>query len=187
MTDEEIDDFLVVLRERNRRKRAPYISDTTSAYLRYLLRIDKPRNLLEVGTCEGYSAIFMARVSAAWDAQITSFEFSAPSYENACANIQACGLHERVHAQFGDALLLLPMLPSQRFDFVFIDGEKHSTLEFVLRVWPKLVYGSKIVVDDVLMYRTKMQDFWDWVEESSLPHQVVATEQGDGLMVLTKA
>jgi predicted O-methyltransferase YrrM len=186
MTSEEIDNFLAVLRERDRRKRAPCISDTTAAYLRYLLRIEKPRNVLEVGTCEGYSAIFMVRETAAWDAHITSFEFSAPSYENACANILACGLHQRVHAQFGDALLLLPMLPNQRFDFAFIDGEKHSTLEFVQRAWPKLVSCSKIVIDDVLKYRTKMQDFWDWIEATPLVHQLVATEEGDALMVLTR-
>lgn len=182
----EIERFLAQLREKNAAIHAPCISEATAHELRSLLSASRPQQILEVGTCHGYSAILMALQLRMWDVQITTIEFSAPSYEQACANIAACELQQHVHVQFGDALLMLPMLPNHRFDFAFIDGEKRSTLAFVQRAWPKLKSGATLVVDDVLKYREKMQDFWQWVETEDITHRIVPTEAGDALMILQR-
>jgi hypothetical protein len=55
--------------------------------------------------------------------------------------------------------MLLPMLPNQRFNFTFIDGDKRSTLNLVQGARLKLASDSKLIVNGVLKYLEKMADF----------------------------
>lgn len=187
MSESEFEDFLQAMYTRERATQKPCVSDATAAYLRYLLRLERPMKVLEVGTCEGYSTLQMARELRAWKGHLTSMEYSQPAHTQAQRNITQLGLENTVSLQLGDALELIPLLPDLSLDFAFIDGEKKSTLAFVRSVWPKLRPGAKVIVDDVLKYRKKMEDFWQWVEgQTQLPYQVVGTETDDGLMVLQR-
>ena len=63
-----------LLRERNEalEKNVPIIRDDAAEFLRFLLRVKKPRNILEVGTATGFSASVMAE--CAKDAEIITIE-----------------------------------------------------------------------------------------------------------------
>ena len=97
--------------------------------LKMLVRMVRPRRVLEIGTFSGYSALCMAEGFDRPDALLHTFEindeledFTRPRIENS-----PLGHHIRLH--FGDVFSLLPAL-GETFDMAFIDADKRHYVEY---------------------------------------------------------
>jgi predicted O-methyltransferase YrrM len=51
------------------------------------------------------------------------------------------------------------------YDFVFIDGMKKRSLDFLKSVWDKVPLGGTIIIDDVIKFRHKMVGLYEYMEE----------------------
>lgn len=87
---------------------------------------------------------------------------------------------------FADALQYVPTIADKRFDAVFLDAEKRSTAKLFALAWPLLKSGGWMVVDDVVKFRAKMDDFYSMLETSGLEYEIVMTDPDDGVMVFRK-
>lgn len=105
-----------------------------------------PKNILEIGTATGMSAIALASVTSA---KITTIEIREKSYLTAKENFKEFSLTERITPLLGDSLEVIPSL-KEKFDFVFLDGAKSKYLKNLLLIEPLLEKGALVVADNVL-------------------------------------
>ncbi len=128
------------------------VSPVQGKFLQLLARMQSARNILEIGTLGGYSTIWLARSLPA-GGKLISLEAAPRHAEVAGANIARAGLDHVVEIRVGTAIELLPRLAAERhapFDFIFIDADKPSTLEYFDWAVRLSRTGSLIVVDNVV-------------------------------------
>jgi predicted O-methyltransferase YrrM len=129
-----------------------HVAPNQGRMLAILARATRARQILEVGTLGGYSAICLARALPAGGRLIT-LESEPAHAAVARRNFERAGLADVVQLRLGPALETLPQLVadgSGPFDLVFIDADKPSTLDYFLLALPLARAGSLIVVDNVV-------------------------------------
>lgn len=120
--------------------------------LHLLARMMRARNILEIGTLAGYSAIWLARALPA-GGRLVTLECDARHAEVARRNLTRAGVGELVELRLGRALDVLPRLEQERrgpFDLVFIDADKPSNADYFGWALRLARVGSLIVVDNVV-------------------------------------
>lgn len=85
--------FMAGLREANEKRDIPIIRRDTEMFLRSILALRQPRNILEIGTACGYSALFFAGLLS--QVQITSLEIKEAYAAEAAVNIQRAQAYAR--------------------------------------------------------------------------------------------
>lgn len=126
----------------------PIVEPEVAQLLKVLLGLHKPREILEVGTAIGYSALFMAE-SLQGDFHITTMERNPQMIKKAEENLERSQMGGRIRIIEGDALLNLPHL-TKKYDFIFLDAAKGQYMEFLSYAKDLLVPGGLIVSDNVL-------------------------------------
>ncbi len=126
----------------------PIIRPETANLLQTLIKMNAPKNILEVGAAVGFSASLMAETAGS-DAKIITIENYKPRIPIANANIKRAGFDNQITLLEGDATDILPTLDGP-FDFVFMDAAKGQYINF----WPEIKRltkdGGVIVTDNVL-------------------------------------
>ncbi len=116
-------------------------------FLKTFLQVLRPKEILEVGTAIGYSAMLM--LSCVPDAHITTIERDENVLLMAKENIARRGVADRVRCIFGDADEVLKELGGT-YDFAFLDAAKGQYQAHFEQVLTKMKKGGVIVTDDVL-------------------------------------
>ena len=106
------------------------------------------KNVLEIGTAIGYSAIWMAQAMPA-DGQLISMELSAERAATARVNLERAGLSRKVSVIVGDAMRFLHKV-SGPFDLIFQDGDKSLYTTMLEPLVGLLRPGGVLVTDNVL-------------------------------------
>jgi len=121
------------------------------------------QRVLEVGTSNGYSAIWMGMALRRTGGKLTTLEIDPERAALARENFQKTGLTEIIELREGDALKLIPTLEGP-FDLVFIDAWKEDYLRYFEMVFPKVRPGGAIVAHNVISHGRDMQDFLQAVQ-----------------------
>lgn len=179
---EPLNDYLDALYQLGQQRQIPNISPANVTFLQNLLEQRKPKNILEIGCANGYSTLRFWQVGKAWQAKITTMDISKPSIEEARHHFAA--LRTNIELHFGNALEIFPSLPKASFDFIFIDAQKSSTLDFFIRARKLATDDALIVVDDVLKFKDKMQRFYDYLEANGITHRIEQVDADDGVMLI---
>lgn len=126
----------------------PIIRKETSALLKTLVAMKQPKEILEVGTAVGYSALLMSRVMPQ-DCRITTIEKYEKRIPIARENFKRAGEEGRITLLEGDAEEILRTL-SGPYDFIFMDAAKGQYLHWLPLVLKLLRDGGVLVSDNVL-------------------------------------
>ena len=118
----DYDDVITSIRKEAEENRVPIIRQEAGEFIKLLILMNKPKNILEIGTAVGFSAIFMSRFLDD-DAHITTIENYPPRIAEAKKNFVRAGVESRITLMEGDAQEILPGLDEQ-YDFVFMDAAK---------------------------------------------------------------
>lgn len=140
--------FLEELRAEAVRQEVPVMRRGTEALLKTVIAMIKPAEILEVGTGSGYSAAVMAE--AAPEAKLTTIESWPPRIRAAKENLNRAGLTGRVTLLEGDAGMILPHLPEERYELIFMDAAKGQYLAWLPHLLKCLKTGGVLVSDNVL-------------------------------------
>ena len=175
--------FLKELERHGEKNHIPNISSSNAQYLRNILREKGYKNILEIGSANGYSTIHFADEleKHLWWWKITSIEFSQLAYEDAQENFTKAEVDSLIEHYFWDAREIIPLL-EEIYDFIFIDGLKKASLSFLQLCLPKLAPWGTIVIDDVIKFRHKMKDLYEYLENSDLHYEVIQIDEDDGIM-----
>ncbi len=119
---------------------------------------------LEIGTSNGYSAIWMGMALRKTGGKLVTLEIDERRASLARKNFARVKLGEVIELREGDALEIVPEL-SGPFDFVFIDAWKPDYIRYFRMVFPKVRVGGAIFAHNVLSHGSEMQDFLELIEK----------------------
>lgn len=140
--------YLQAMEDYAEENHVPIIHPEVAQLLRVLIRIKKPRNILEVGTAIGYSAIVMAEAMGKVG-NITTIERREDMLNIAKKNFEEYGLSDRISIMLGDAHDVLPKI-DEKFDLIFLDAAKSKYMDFLPYCVDNLSQGGIIISDNVL-------------------------------------
>lgn len=183
-----------------REDRVPIIRQETASLLRVLIKMTKPKKILEVGTAVGFSALLMSEYAPS-DARVTTIEKFQKRIDEAKLNFERAGAGEKVTLLEGDAIDILKQLEDS-YDFIFMDAAKGQYIHFLPEVMRLLKDGGTLVSDNVLQdgdiiesryavtrrnrtIHSRMRDYlWELTHRADL--QTVILPIGDGVTISTK-
>ena len=144
--------------ETERSSRMLNITPDTGQLLWILARSIDARAVLEVGTSNGYSTIWLADAIADRGGRVTTLERSADKIEMATAQLAEAGLRESVDIVAGNAGDSLRALDGP-FDLVFLDADRVSYLDYLPLIVERLRPGGLLVTDNVTSHPDDVVDF----------------------------
>ena len=137
------------VREKARENYIPIIKRDTENLLKFVLKMQNPKSILEIGCAVGYSAIIMLENS---DADIVTVEKMTERVEEAKKNIKYANLEDRAKIIEGDAGEILERLVNEnkKFDFIFMDAAKAQYITWLPTVKALLKDKGIIFSDNCL-------------------------------------
>ena len=140
--------LLSELREYANNNKIPILQKETAQLLRVLIKITKPKEILEIGTAIGYSSILMAQNS---NCKITTIEMDPYMVDMAINNINKANLSSNIQVIEGDAILVLPLL-TKKYDLIFIDANKSRYKEY-FDMGKEMLNNSGVIISDNVLYK----------------------------------
>lgn len=124
------------------------ITPDTGPFLALLLKATQAQAVLEIGTSNGYSTIWLADAVQPAGGHVTTLEASATKVALAAANFERAGLSAGITLVHTPAEAWLPTAPAAAFDFVFLDADRTQYAAW----WPWLLAllrpGGLLVADN---------------------------------------
>jgi caffeoyl-CoA O-methyltransferase len=155
-----------------------------------------PKNILEIGTYTGYSAICLAQGLSA-NGKLHTIEINDELESFVRPFIEKSGLENKIQLHIGDAKEIIPKINCE-FDLVFIDGDKRQYVDYYEIVMEKTKKGGFILADNVLWsgkvvtplnpnddYTAGILKFNDFVHHDPRVENVILPVR-DGIMILRK-
>jgi predicted O-methyltransferase YrrM len=169
-----------------RARRMLNITRDTGKFLALLVRATMARRVLEIGTSNGYSTLWLVSAARAIGGAVTTVERSDYKVGLARANFDRAGLAPWVSLVHDDAGRMLARRADQAFDLVFLDSERSEYLGW----WPDLKRvlrpGGLLVVDNATSHAAEMAPFVALVQAD--PDFVTCVVPvGNGEFLATKA
>ena len=134
------------IRAEAKRNYIPIIKRDTENFLKFVLKMQNPGSILEIGCAVGYSAAVMLENS---DADIVTVEKMPERVEEAKRNIKYADFESRASILEGDAGEILKSLADkgEKFDFIFMDAAKAQYITW-LPIVKKLLKESGMIFSD---------------------------------------
>jgi predicted O-methyltransferase YrrM len=135
------------------------ITRDTGEFLAVLVRATLARRVLEIGTSNGYSTLWLASAARAIGGSVTTVELAEYKIGLAATNFARAGLARYISIVHDDAARLLERSADGSFDLVFLDSERPEYPGW----WPNLRRvlrpGGLLVVDNATSHRDQMAPF----------------------------
>lgn len=116
--------------------------------LKMLVHMMRPKNILEVGTFSGYSALCMAE-GLEEGSQLYTFEINDEMEDFTRPWIENSAYADKIDFRIGDAIIEAPKL-GVMFDMAFVDGDKRTYVETYEALLPIINQGGYIIADNTL-------------------------------------
>jgi predicted O-methyltransferase YrrM len=169
----------------DRLERFRNVDPPAAALLGVLVRARSARAILELGTSNGYSTIWLADAADATGGIVVSVDVDVARTNLARGNLRAAGLDGRVQLRTEDAELTLRQSVESEWDFIFLDAERPSYPGYVRDVVRSLAPGGVLAVDNVHSHQHELVEFTRLIEaEQALTQTVVPV--GAGLRIAVR-
>ena len=168
----------------DRSKKMLNLEADTAQLMSILVRSSKCQRMLEIGTSNGYSTIWLAYAAATTGGHVSSIERDAAKIAMADSNLIRAGLRDKVTLLLGDATKIVAEQEGT-FDFVFFDADRLSAPEQLKLLLPKLESGALVLADNVHSHPDQIAPYLAAI--TALPdfdHMVVSV--GKGLSIAYK-
>jgi len=160
------------------------VEPETAELLALLIRSTRARRILEIGTSNGYSTLWLADAAEATEGTLVSVEIDPDRSELARANLSRAGLAAELRTE--DAAQTLQRASDGCWDFVFLDAERPAYVSY----WPHLLRtlrpaGGLLAIDNVLSHAEEVEDVTRLIDaEPSVDSVLVPI--GDGLRLVVR-
>lgn len=143
----------------DRPRRMLNITRDTGEFLSVLVRAMNAQRVLEIGTSNGYSTLWLALAAKAVKGHVTTVELSEFKLALAAKNFERSGLAQFIAQVSGEAGTLLRDSPESSFDVVFLDSERSEYLGWWPDIKRVLRKGGLLVVDNARSHSAEMAPF----------------------------
>lgn len=153
-------------------------------FLNFFIRAMKAQRVLEVGTSQGYSAIWMGLALKETGGHLTTIEIERSRYELAEKYISRAALSPWITLIWGDAHQEIIRILGP-FDFIFLDADKEGQVDYFQKLYPlKILKGGVIAVHNAIKYAASMQDYLDLVRNHpNFDSIAVSATMDDGFLL----
>ena len=150
------------------------ISRVTAEFLYSLIKIYGAKNVLEVGTSNGYSGIWLGKAVKENGGHLTTIEFYDKRLDVAKENFRICKVDDVITTLQGSALSLLEGLDEDFcIDFAFVDANKSEYIKYFEIIDRHMKKGGIIACDNVLSHEAKCKPFIDAINNDEHYENVV--------------
>jgi predicted O-methyltransferase YrrM len=143
----------------DRPRRMLNITRDTGEFLSVLVRTMNAQRVLEIGTSNGYSTLWLALAAKAVKGHVTTVELSDFKLALAAKNFNRSGLASFITQVHDEAGALLKDSPESSFDLVFLDSERSEYLGWWPDIKRVLRKGGLLVVDNATSHSAEMAPF----------------------------
>jgi predicted O-methyltransferase YrrM len=142
-----------------RPRRMLNITREVGEFLAVLVRAMNAQRVLEIGTSNGYSTLWLALSAKAVNGHVTTVETSDFKFALAERNFARSGLAAYITQVHGDAGALLKGKPESSFDLVFLDSERSEYSGWWPDIKRVLRKGGLLVVDNATSHAAEIAPF----------------------------
>jgi len=162
-------------------------------FLHLIIKTSNIRNVLEIGTFTGLSALSIA-LALPENGKLIALDKNEETNKIAVSFFKKANLNNKIQTIIKPALLSLEELKNSKFDMVFIDADKMNYKEYYERSLKLVNKGGLVVVDNVLWhgevadennldkFTVNIRDFNDYVAKDNRVEQIIVP-LGDGMTV----
>ncbi len=148
----------------DRRERLRNVEPETAAAIAVLVRALGARRLLELGTSNGYSTIWLGDAAEQLGGRVLSVDLDPGRGAQAADNIARAGLEGVVELRLEDAGATLAGLGANSADVIFLDAERPEYPSY----WPDLVrvlaHPGLLIVDNAISHEQEMRPLRELAE-----------------------
>ncbi|MCA8864769.1 MULTISPECIES: O-methyltransferase [unclassified Halomonas] len=142
-----------------RPRRMLNITRDTGEFLSVLVQATNAQRVLEIGTSNGYSTLWLAQAVQRVGGQVTTVELSEFKLEMAARNFARSGLSKVITQHRGEAGSMLESLEDACFDLLFLDSKRSDYVHWWPTIQRVLRQGGLLVVDNSTSHADEMADF----------------------------
>ncbi len=149
-------------------------------FLNLLVKATGAKRVLEVGTANGYSGIWLGLGLEETGGHLTTIEISPEKAKEAKGHFAKVGLADRIQLIEGDAHKVVRELEGP-WDFIFLDADMGRDLDYFEALFPKLAPGGVLIRHNAIRYAASMKDYLDAVKKHpELDTVVLSLTMDDG-------
>jgi predicted O-methyltransferase YrrM len=142
----------------NRLARLRNLEPEAAELLAVLIRAARARRILEVGTSNGYSTLWLADAAAITGGHVESLDIDPRRSDQACANIARAGLDGLATCRTVSAAQALTEYPDDAWDLIFLDAERPEYVSYWPNVRRTLAPGGTLVIDNAISHAAELSD-----------------------------
>lgn len=150
----------------------------TAKLLSIFLRSARTKSVLEIGTSNGYSTIWIAASVQSHGGRVFSIDRSPEKHALAKENLAKAGLGDAVSLITGDATAAVEQLPGP-WDAVFFDADRFSAPRQLHFIYPRLAPQAFLFADNVLSHPDEIRPYIEAVNAlRDFTHVIVPVGKG---------
>jgi predicted O-methyltransferase YrrM len=134
------------------------ITHETGEFLALLVKATRARHVLEIGTSNGYSTLWLADAVGP-DGTVTTVERAEAKRWMAAHNFERAGLGARIRQLPGDADTMIAAAEPGEYDFVFLDSDRDQYAGWWEGLHRLLAPGQLMVVDNAVSHAEQLAEF----------------------------
>jgi predicted O-methyltransferase YrrM len=157
----------------------------TAALLAVFVRATGSRKVLELGTSNGYSTLWLADAVRANGGRLTSVEIEAGRSSQAAQNLERAGLSSVVELRVQDAADALNESTDEEWDLIFLDAERPAYPAYWFDLFRALKRGGLLAVDNVISHADQFAEFRALVSSDARVTEALAPT-GAGLLLVVR-
>ena len=145
-------------RQSDRLARYRNLEPETAKLLGVLIRATEARRVLEIGTSNGYSTLWLADAVEANNGHVLSLEIDPQRTAQARVNLERAGLAERVECRTQGAAQALAEQPPDAWQFVFLDAERPQYATFWAKMIETIAPGGLLAIDNATSHPSELTE-----------------------------
>ena len=142
------------------------ITPETGELLALLVQATKARRVLEIGTSNGYSTLWLAEAVKGLSGNVVTLEVSAAKAELARRNFERSGLSPWVRQEVTEAGQFLAQQPPAHVDLLFLDADRQQYVAWWPWIQRVLTPGGLLVVDNAVSHAPEIESFLAEVQDT---------------------
>lgn len=168
----------------NRVDRLRNMKPQAAALVAALVRVQRGRTLLEIGTSNGYSAIWLAEALRAHGGRLVTVETELLRVEQARGNLARAGVDDVVEVRHDDGARVLAATPDASVAAVVLDAERPAYVGYWPEILRVLAPGGFVTVDNAVSHADELVAFRRVVDATPGVRSDLF-EVGDGVLLVT--
>ncbi len=135
--------------DQNHRRGNMNVPEQDGRVLRLLTETTNAKNVVEIGTSNGYSGLWFLMALQKTGGHLTTYEIDRDRADQALANFKRAGVENDVTLVFGNAHEQVLELGDKPIDILFLDADKEGYIDYLEKLLPKIRAGGLVIAHNM--------------------------------------